>query len=200
MGETGAASPFLKKGIIMATNTTKTKSNTSARTSAKTQVQMNDNADVQERQIVPKEIDPSEFVTVRNGFQGRLIYISPRTGEKFVWNEFGDDVDMELRELKNAKSRYKKYFEQNWFMFDEDWIIDYLGVSQYYKNALPLEHFDDVFKKTPAEAKKIISKLSKGQKRSLSYRAMDMIASKEIDSLKMIDALEEALGIDLIEK
>jgi hypothetical protein len=32
------------------------------------------------------------------------------------------------------------------------------------------------------------------------YRSKDLIASGEIDSRKVIAALEEALGIDLIEK
>lgn len=185
----------------MATNTTKPKSTSSARSTAKKTVAADKDATaVKEKEIVAKEIDPNEYVVVRNGFQGKLIYISPRTGERFVWDEFGDEMDMELRELKTAKNRYKKFFEQNWFMFDDDWVVDYLGVSRYYENALPIDRFDDVFKKTPAEAKKIISKLSDGQKKSLTYRALDLIAQKEIDSLKLIDALEEALGIDLIEK
>ena len=150
--------------------------------------------------FVVKDIDPNQYVIVRNGFQGKLIYISPRTGERFVWDEFGDEMEMELRELRTAKNRYKKFFEQNWFMFDEDWIVNYLGVERYYKNALPIDKFDDVFDKSPAEAKKIISKLSNGQKKSLTYRAMDLIADKKIDSIKMIEALEESLGVDLIEK
>ena len=42
-----------------------------------------------------KKIDPDQIVTVKNGFQGRLIYKSPRTGERFVWEGFGDEQDME---------------------------------------------------------------------------------------------------------
>ena len=152
--------------------------------------------------IVAKEIDPNQIIVVRSGFHGRLVYRSPRTTEKFVWGEFGDEQEMELRELRNAKSSKKKYFENNWFMFDEEyeWVIGYLGLTQYYKNALPLDDFDALFKKTPDEIEKAVSKLSKGQKKSVGYRAKQLIADGEIDSNKAIAALEKSLGIELIER
>ena len=152
------------------------------------------------KNIVPKDIDPSEYVSVRNGFQGRLVYISKRTGEQFVWDSFGSEQEMELRELKNAKNSSKKFFINNWFMFDDPWIIDYLGVRQFYKNALGIDNFDEVFDLDPSALKDRVSKLSKGQRKSVAYRAKELIAEKKIDSLSVINALEEALGIELIEK
>ncbi len=152
--------------------------------------------------IVVKEIDPNQIIVVRNGFHGNLIYVSPRTGEKFTWSEFGDDQEIELRELRNAKSSKRAFFENNWFMFDEEyaWVISYLGVDRYYKNAIPIESFDDVFSKSPAEIEKTIAKLSDGQKKSVMYRAKELISNGEIDSNKAISALEKALGVELVER
>lgn len=150
--------------------------------------------------ITPKDVDPTQYVTVRNGFQGRLVYVSKRTGEKFIWDSFGDEQDMELRELKNAKNSYKKFFENNWFMFDEDWIVDYLGVRNFYKNAVRVEDFDHIFTKTPEEVREIVGAMSKGQKKSISYRARVLISEGKIDSLNVITTLEDCLGIDLIER
>lgn len=150
--------------------------------------------------IVARDIDPDQYVTVRNGFQGRLVYKSKKTGERFVWDDFGTEQEMELRELRNAKNSYKKFFENNWFMFDEDWIIDYLGVRQFYKNAISIDDFDSIFEKDASTIKSIISGLSKGQKNSVAYRARVMIAEGRIDSNKTIATLEESLGIELIER
>lgn len=156
--------------------------------------------DIAAKSIKPREIDPHQYVTVRNGFQGRLVYKSSRTGELFVWDEFGAEQEMELRELKDAKNAHKKMFINNWFMFDEGWVVDYLGLNQYYKNAVSIDDFDSIFSKTPAEIKKIISNMSDGQKRSVAYRAHQLIQDNAIDSLKSIAALEDALGVELIEK
>lgn len=175
--------------------TTKTKKTTTS------SANNNENPKSSER-IIPKDIDPSDYVSVRNGFQGKLVYISKRTKEKFVWDNFGDVQEIELRELRNVKSSAKRFFEDNWFMFDEEdmWVIDYLGVSKYYANAIPLEKFDEVFTMSSDKIGEIISKLSKGQANSLAYRARQKVLNGDIDSRKMISALEEALGIDLIEK
>lgn len=153
-----------------------------------------------EKKPIPKKIDPHQYITVRNGFQGKLIYVSKRTGEKFVWENFGDEQEIELIELKNAKNASKKFFINNWFVFDDSWVIDYLGVGQFYKNALRLEDFDRVFTLSPDEIRETIGKLSAGQKRSLAYRAKELIAHGGIDSMRVISALEDALGIELTEK
>lgn len=152
--------------------------------------------------IIAKDIDLNQLIPVRNGYQGRLVYKSPRTHEKFVWPDFGSEQMVELLELRNAKNTYKKYYMNNWFMFDDDysWVIDYLGLGQYYKHALTIDSFDDLFQKSAAEIEKIVAKLSAGQKSSLSYRARQLIADGEIDSNKAIAALERSLGVDLIER
>lgn len=152
--------------------------------------------------VVVKEVDLNQLIPVRNGYQGRLVYKSPRTHEKFVWPEFGSEQMVELLELRNAKNTYKKYFINNWFMFDEEyaWVIDYLGMGQYYKYAVNIDSFDDIFEKTPSEIEKIVNRLSNGQKKSLSYRARQLIAEEKIDSNKAIAALERSLGVELIER
>lgn len=184
----------------MANTTPKTNTRKAQTKSRSAQSKPQTTARKEEKPIVVKEVDPTQYVTVRNGFQGKLVYKSKKTGERFVWDGFGTEQEMELRELRNAKNSNKGFFINNWFMFDEDWIIDYLGVRQYYKNAIGIDEFDDVFNKGPDELKKIIQGLSNGQKESVAYRAKELIRDKKIDSLSVIAVLEEVLNIDLIEK
>ena len=145
-------------------------------------------------------LSPTTMITVRNGFNGMLVYKSSKTGERFVWNGFGDEQDMELQELRNAKNSKKAFFENNWFMISDPEVIEYLGVERYYKNALSFENFDDLFSLTPEAIKNKIALLSSGQKATVVYRAKQLIADGTIDSIKVITALEESLGIELIER
>lgn len=175
----------------MATKNTKTKTST---TDVKPVSQE------EKPQVVAKDIDLHQYITVRNGFQGKLVYTSPKTGETFIWEAFGDEQEIELLELKNAKNAAKKFFLNNWFMFDEDWVVDFLGLRQYYKNAVTIEDFDKIFEMTPTEIKKTLATMSDGQKKSVAYRARILISEGEIDSNKAINALEEGLGTELIER
>lgn len=173
--------------------------NTGRQSGTKEAAQPDKEAVNEKRVFIPKEIDPHQIVTVRNGFQGRLVYKSPKTGERFVWEAFGAEQDMEIGELRNAKSSNKKYFINNWFMFDEPWIPDHIGVGQYYKFAIPIADFDKFFEKPAAELEKAVSKLSDGQKQSVAYRAKQLIADGTIDSNRAIATLEKSLGIELVE-
>ena len=156
--------------------------------------------EAEKKPLVPKDIDPSQYVTVRNGFQGRLVYKSKRTGERFVWDSFGAEQDMELSELRNARNSNKKYFINNWFMFDEPWIVDYLGMGKYYRFAISIQDFDKLFTKPASEIEKTIANLSDGQKQSVAYRAKQLISEGGIDSNRLIATLEKCLRIELIER
>ena len=162
--------------------------------------EQSDTVSTDKKQLIPKDIDPNQYVTVRNGFQGRLVYKSKRTGERFVWDSFGAEQDMELSELKNARNSNKKFFINNWFMFDDPWIVDYLGMKQYYRSAISIQDFDKLFEKPASELENVISELSDGQKKSLAYRARQLIAEGGIDSNKLISMLERQLGVELIER
>ena len=146
-----------------------------------------------------RELKPDSYVTVRNGFNGRLVYKTRKTGERFVWEDFGAEQDMEIQELKNAKNSYKSFFEENWFMLDPD-VIAYLGVERYYKDALTIDGMDALFNMDADEVKKKVSRLSNGQKATIAYRAKQMIRDKQIDSLRVIGALEASLGIQLMDR
>ncbi len=175
--------------------------NTTNKTSARAAVkEVEPEVSQASKPLIAKDIDIHQYVTVRNGFQGKLVYVSPKTGERFVWDGFGTEQEMELLELRNAKNSAKKFFQNNWFMFDEDWIVDYLGLKQFYRHAIKIEDFDKIFETSPAEIKNTVASLSDGQKKSVAYRAKILIAEGKIDSNKAINALEEALGVELVER
>ena len=149
---------------------------------------------------VKKDLDPNMYVTVKNGFNGTLVYKSKKTGERFIWQAFGDEQEMELSELKSAKNSNKAFFINNWFLFDDPEIVEWLGMSQYYKHALNSKSFDKLFEQSPEQIEKAVTALSAGQKKSVAFRAKQLIADGKIDSIKVINALEHSLSVELIER
>jgi hypothetical protein len=149
---------------------------------------------------VRQTIDPNTIVPVTNGFQGLLVVKNRRTNDTFIFEEFGDVQDMTYGDLKAIRSSDRAFFENNWLLFDDPEILDALDVTKYYSKALSISGFDDLFEKEPNEIKRIIAGLSKAQRRSVAYKARNMIILNELDSLKVIDVLEESLGIKLLER
>lgn len=149
---------------------------------------------------VKASLDPNMIVTVKNGFNGILIYKSKKTGEIWRWDEFGSEQDIELSELKNARNNSKDFFINNWFLFDDPEVIDWLGVTQYYKFALNHKEFDELFERPIDEVVEVVATLPAGQRKTLIYRAKQLISEGVIDSRGMIVALEDVLGVELIER
>lgn len=146
------------------------------------------------------ELDPHMYVTVKNGYNGVLTYISSKTGEVFTWSKFGDEQEIELIELKACKASSKAFFINNWFLIDDWDVIEWLGVQQYYKNALNADNFDSIFNKSAVELKKTLEKLSAGQKKTVIFRARKLIDDGTIDSIKTIKTLEECLHVELLDR
>ena len=156
----------------------------------------------EKKEVSYAEVDPNQTVMVINGFNGKLIYKSKRTGEKFVWNEMGDEQEMEIKELRNAKNSSKGFFIKNWFMFgkDDQWVIDYLTLGQYYANSIQIDDYDEILKSNAKIIESRLANIPAGQKASLASRAAALIESGEIDSNKAIAALESVLDAELVKR
>lgn len=139
-------------------------------------------------------------VDVINGFHGKLTYKGRHSGAFIEWESFGDRQIIDLKELKDAFASQKKFYKENWWLFEDPDVIEFLRAKEFYKNALNSDNFDDIFTKTPDEINDIVSKMSKGQKKSLGYRAIEMINNGTLDSRKTIIALRDALGFELVEE
>lgn len=153
-----------------------------------------------EKYRVKRELSPNMMIPVKNGYQGLLIYKSKRSGDTIRWSEFMDEQDMELAELKSAKASSKAFFQNNWFLIDDPEVLEYLGVTQFYKYALNSKSFDELFKMDPEGIASAVAKLSDGQKRSVAFRAKHLIEAGELDALSTITALEKSLDTELIER
>lgn len=147
---------------------------------------------------VKKMLDPNMYVTVKNGFHGILTYHDKSTGERYRWNEFGDEIDLTVSTLQKVRSAHVMFFEENWFLIDDQEVIQYLNATQYYKNALSYEEFAILFDMDVDEIKERIAPLSKNQKRGIVYMAKEKIESGELYNLNIIRALESALETELI--
>jgi hypothetical protein len=147
-----------------------------------------------------KKFNANSLVAVKNGFMGKLVYVSPKTGEVFVWDAFGDERELEIGELKAAKAVAKGFFAKHWFIFEDPEVMEFLGVGDYYKNHVEAE---TLLKMAPAEIEAACAKLTPEQRRTLSRRVWVLCNGEnavELDSIRTLNALEAALGMTLRER
>lgn len=136
-------------------------------------------------------------IPVRNAFPGGLIYRDSRTGLMYKWSNEGDIEYVELGELRTARNTQPKFFENNWWEIDEVRVLEWLNATKFYKDSLMLKDFDVLFSKSPDEIISIVAKIPEAQRENLILRVRAKVAAGEIDSLKVVRALEGVLNVKL---
>lgn len=158
----------------------------------------------------PRQIkfDDSVLVNVQSNVFGELIYENTRTGDKVIWKEFGDIQPMTIGDLRSMRSTQRSFFENNWVyihdVVDMDYedakpedVYKYLMISQYYKDVIDPDHFNDIFRMDEDEIRRRVGLMSDGAKMNLVVAANEAIARGRLDSLRKIKTLEEMLGCEL---
>ena len=147
------------------------------------------------------QVDPTlelhTRIPVRNAFPGGLIYRDSRTGLMYKWSNDGDIEYVELGELRTARNTQPKFFENNWWEIDEVRVLEWLNATKFYKDSLMLKDFDVLFSKSPDEIIGIVAKIPEAQRENLILRVRAKVAAGEIDSLKVVRALEGVLNVKL---
>lgn len=165
------------------------------------------NTDKEETSAVAKKIQSSvripldTIVPVICNTVGGAFYSSKKImGYTVEWEDIGSVEYMELGELSSMKNTDKRFFEDNWIVFDDteeytaSELYDFLKVSKYYKNVLTPDNIDEIFTYPKDEIVKTISTLSRGMKETIAVRAKQKLDENTLDK-NIIDILESSLGI-----
>ena len=164
-------------------------------------------SDKEETPVVAKKIQSSvripldTIVPVICNTVGGAFYSSKKImGYTVEWEDIGSVEYMELGELSSMKNTDKRFFEDNWIVFDDteeytaSELYDFLKVSKYYKNVLTPDNIDEIFTYPKDEIVKTISTLSRGMKETVAVRAKQKLDENTLDK-NIIDILESSLGI-----
>ena len=164
-------------------------------------------SDKEETSAVAKKIQSSvripldTIVPVICNTVGGAFYSSKKImGYTVEWEDIGSVEYMELGELSSMKNTDKRFFEDNWIVFDDteeytaSELYDFLKVSKYYKNVLTPDNIDEIFTYPKDEIVKTISTLSRGMKETIGVRAKQKLDENTLDK-NIIDILESSLGI-----
>lgn len=160
---------------------------------------------VEEVKPAPKKVakavkhEPNEYIPCRSVRFGELILIGPKTHIPYRWANEGDVAEVEYQDLMSWKAlRHKYLFEPMIIIEDEniveEWNVDlgklytdlqYIDVKALFR--LPQRQFVAQLKKLPV-----------GMKSTVQNMAYAMIQDGTLYDLRIIKAIDEILGTELI--
>ena len=145
---------------------------------------------------VKKQRALNELIDVKCIVHGGLYFINQQ-GLVIVWAEDGSVVQVEYKDLLYMSNTYRRFFEEPWVIMEQD-VLEDLKVAHYYKDIINYDEIDAIFTKPPEKVKEILNKVPPGTKKLIADRATAALREGKLDSLKVVNVIQEVLQIDLI--
>lgn len=157
------------------------------------------NQDVQETPKRRKrvEIARNELIPCRSATVGELIYISDRTRAKYIWEDFGSTLYLEMGELQDMNGSKRAFLHEGYLVVEDEDAADNLGLTKLYKELSHIDSLEELFSKNADELELILPRLPKGMVGSIASKARELVESGELESLSKIRVIEKCLGFDL---
>lgn len=161
--------------------------------------------EVGKKRLVLSDLD--ELVVKSNVF-GELIYINDRTGDQFIWENYGEEQTLTAKDIRDMKARQQMFFKEDWVSIIDSHsvdmdkftlkdIYDALQVGRYYDEKAVDFELDDIFSMNETKMRETIFSLSDTIKRTVVIRANDKIKDGSLDSISKVKLLEEVLNCEL---
>ena len=154
--------------------------------------------EVVETKPAKKVFEPNEGVRCRSVTHGKLFVNGVKTGMKYIFFDYDDDVEIEYRDLVGlVRARDKAVYNPRFIIMDEDFIAEYPTLRKFYSEHFSTTNLGEILDMPNAQMKEAIANLPKSAVESLKAIAVNRISSGEIDSVRKIKALDEVFNTDL---
>lgn len=148
---------------------------------------------------VTKTYRDEDLIECRSITRGYLSYIGKKSGEVYVFENYDDTCEIEVRDLNALRASKSQYLYAPLFVIeDEDFISQpkWKDLKDLYDKFI-MEDISEIIEKPLSEFKSILRNLPKGYQTALYSEVATRIHSGEFDSLNKIKAIDEICGTDL---
>lgn len=142
--------------------------------------------------------DSNELIPCRSVRFGELRLIGPKTHMPYSWANEGDIREVEYQDLVSWKALGSRYLFEPMIIIEDEDIVEEWN-ADFGKLYASLQELDlkAMFKLPERQFIAQLKKLPEGMKSTVQNMAYAMIQDRTIDSLRIIDAIDEILGTEL---
>lgn len=129
---------------------------------------------------------------------GDLWYDGPKSHITYNWVDYGDENEVEYRDLAaSVRSRSKYIYGPHFVIEDEDFIAEFPQLKKFYEEQYTVDDLMGVLKLSIPDMVATIETLPSSAVNSLKSIASTQVANGQLDSVRKIKALDEIFGTEL---
>ncbi len=146
-----------------------------------------------------RQYNQTDLVLCRSVTSGWLG-LSGKSGQYYVFENFGDECEIEYQDLFALKSRHSNYIYAPHFVIEDEELLEnprWADVAKFYEDEVyTLEDVNEVLNLPVANFKNALGQLPKGLAKSLQVKVAEKIEDGSFDSLQKIKIIDEVFGTD----
>lgn len=143
------------------------------------------------------KLDKNETITVVSRARGKLVYKNPR-GYKYVFEENGDELDLEYADVQDMASSGKLFFKKGWVeIVDNDDAVRHFRIEQFTNQAFDDEDLENLLQASPENIVEVIKSSGTNTKRAIFEFAREKFLNGELTDYKTIQMISDALEIPI---
>ena len=126
----------------------------------------------------PRQFNQNDLILCRSVTTGWLG-CSGKSGQYYVFENFGDECEIEYQDLFALKSRRSNYIYAPHFIIEDEELLEnprWADVAKFYEDEVYSTDIDEVLNLPPSNFKSALEKLPKGIAKSLQVRFRSVIA------------------------
>lgn len=150
-----------------------------------------------------RQFAKDDLILCTNVFAGTTVMIGKRTGNKYVWEGFGDEQEVEYEDLKSAalNKRSDFIYSPSILIQDEDFINEFPYLKEFYQNMIAPEDIVHLVETgTAKDLEKALKTLPRGLTDTIKGIVATMIQDGRLDSMKKIRIIDEVFGTELLKQ
>lgn len=146
-----------------------------------------------------RQFNQTDLILCRSVTAGWLG-VSGKSGQYYVFENFGDECEIEYQDLFALKSRHSNYIYAPHFVIEDEELLEnprWADVAKFYdEEVYTLEDVDAVLNLPTANFKSALQQLPRGLAKSLQVKVAEKIEDGTFDSLQKIKMIDEVFGTD----
>lgn len=143
-------------------------------------------------------LQDTDKVTVMNNTTGRYGY-EGKNGYSIDFEEYGDTFDIPLGELKQIMaSKHKKHLKEAWIIVLDEDAVEALNLTREYKYVYTEEQVEGLLA-NPHKIEEVFPKMSSAMQMVILNTAKNKAKNGEMNDLRVVTALKNIAGIDILE-
>lgn len=148
--------------------------------------------------VQKKSFEPEDTITCRSVVSGRLFMDGIVSAMPYTWLDFGDEVDVEYRDLVAAAKKKNSYVMKPFFVImDDDFVAQFPFLKDVYSGQYSIKDLAKILTLPVNEMTEAVKELPGNVRETLKGIASTQVSNGVLDSFKKIKALDEILDTDL---